>query len=202
MSAIKDTVRAKISKKRIPADIKQICESKEFLTVMAETNNMNVLWVKFHNKQGFYRNQTHVLEIKLNTSAHDYPFSAPHVKFLTPCFHTNVNGESICLSILKGKTSENPEGWTETYNLCSVVQAIFLLLECPNTGSPYNSDASRAWTECKQGKLEASYVEIIDKYYFSQNYQGAIDAFDRRFNEDHVIDIDLIQEKIKEILNL
>lgn len=183
-SNLQDAVRAKIAKKRLPSDIKQLCESKEFQAIPAVKDNMGVMWVKFKNSGGFYRNQTHILEIKIGTSAHEYPFTSPHVKFLTPMFHTNVNGESICLSILKGKSSNNPEGWTETYNLCSVVQAIFLLLECPNTSSPFNSDASKAWTASREGKLEDQYIEEIDKYYFAHNYKRPIAAFDARYAED------------------
>lgn len=182
---IQSSVRAKISKKRIPADIKQLCESKEFLAIPAVKDNMEVMWVKFKNNGGFYRNQMHVLEIKIGTSSHEYPFTSPHVKFLTPMFHTNVNGESICLSILKGKSNDNPEGWTEVYNLCSVVQAIFSLLESSNTGSPFNSEAAKVWTASKFGKLESQYIEAIDKYYFSHNYKTPIKLFDDRYTEDH-----------------
>jgi ubiquitin-protein ligase len=178
-------VRAKIAKKRLPSDIKQLCESKEFQAVHAVADNMSAMWVKFKNTGGFYRNQTHVLEIKIGTSAHEYPFTAPHVKFLTPMFHTNVKNESICLSILKEKSVNNPEGWSEVYNLSSVVQAIFLLLELPNTASPYNPDAAKVWITSKQGQLEEYFVGEIDKYYFSHNYQTVIDAFDARYAEDH-----------------
>jgi ubiquitin-protein ligase len=181
MSNVKDAVRAKITKKRLPSDIKQICESKDYHAILPNPDDMTVIWVKFKNAGGFYRNQTHVLEIKITTSenTHDYPFTAPHVKFLTPVFHTNINGPSICLSILKGKSADNPEGWTEIYNLCSVVQAIFLLLECPNTGSPWNKDAAVAWVDCKEGREEAAFVKIVDKYYFEHDYKTAIDSFNK-----------------------
>jgi len=173
----------------LPSDIKQLCENKEFQALPAIKDDMKVMWVKFKNTGGFYRNQTHILEMKIGTSAHEYPFTSPHVKFLTPMFHTNVNGESICLSILKGKSVDNPEGWTEAYNLCSVVQAIFLLLECPNTSSPFNSAASKAWTASQQGKLEDQYVKEVDAYYFSHDYKSPVARFDERYVEEYGIDI-------------
>lgn len=186
ISNAKSNVKAKIIEKRIPKDIKQLLESKDFTAVTAIPDNMTCLWVKFKNVDGYYRNQTHVLEIKLDTAAHEYPFTAPNVKFLTPIFHTNVSEHgTICLSILKEKNVNNPEGWTEAYNFCSIIQAIFLLLECPNTASPFNSEASRAWTDSKQGKLEEQYIDVIDKYYMSHNYKNAINEFDRRYDEDY-----------------
>lgn len=184
-TTMNDTVRAKIIKKRIPYDIRQLCESKEFQAVLAEPDNTSTILVKFENMGRYYKNQTHILEVKLGTSAHEYPFTAPNVKFLTPILHTNINIHgSICLSILKGKSIDNPEGWTEAYNLCSVIQSIFLLLECPNTASPFNSDASRLWTECKQGKLAEQYIASVDNYYFKNNYKAPLEMFENRYKEE------------------
>lgn len=183
---MQDIVRAKITKKRIPLDIKEICESKDFQAVLLNANDMNVIWVKFKNPGGFYRNQTHIIELKLNTSAHNYPFVSPNVKFVTNILHTNISVfGNICLSILKGKDPENPEGWTEAYSLCSVVQAIFLLLECPNTSSSLNHDAAHLWNSCKSGKLEEQYIDAVDKYYLEKNNKSAIDIFDARYAEDN-----------------
>ena len=182
---IQAIVRAKIAKKRLPSDIKQLCESKDFQAIPAVADNMNALWVKFKNSGGFYRNQTHVIEIKIGTSAHEYPFTPPNVKFLTPIFHTNIKNGSICLSILKGKTNENPQGWTEAYNLCSIVQTIFSLLESSNPDSAFDPDASKAWVSTDGGKDEDKYISIIDEYYFKKDYKSVIDQFDQRYKEEH-----------------
>lgn len=183
--SVQASVRAKIIKKRIPQDVKKMLESKDFDAVLAEPGNMNVIWVRFKNAEGFYRNQMHVLEITLETTAHSYPFTSPNVRFLTPVFHTNIStAGSICLSILKGKSQYNTEGWTESYTLCSTVQSIFLLLENPNTESPFNSDASKAWMDCRQGLDAEKYMAIIDNYYSNQNYQKVLAAFENRYKEN------------------
>ncbi len=176
-------IQEKITSKRIAKDVKALCESKDFETILYEPDNMEVLWVKFKLGRGYYKNQTHVLEIKLSTSAHKYPITAPNVRFLTPCFHTNVNTQgSICLSILKENDPRNPEAWTIVCTLRAGVQAIFLLLDLPNTESPFNENASKAWTECNFGKDEERYTMIADQYYFSKGYKAVIEEFDKLRN--------------------
>lgn len=51
-----------------------------------------------------------------------YPYTAPVVKFITPCFHPNVdtNG-NICLDILKDK-------WSALYDVRTVLLSIQALL--------------------------------------------------------------------------
>ena len=63
------------------------------------------------------------LQYKLSMSfPSDYSVSAPTVKFLTPCFHPNVDTEgNICLDILK-------EEWVPTYTVSSILLSIQGLL--------------------------------------------------------------------------
>ena len=52
----------------------------------------------------------------------DYPFKAPEVKFVTPCFHPNVDQYgNICLDILKEK-------WSAAYSVRTVLLSIQSLL--------------------------------------------------------------------------
>jgi ubiquitin-conjugating enzyme E2 C len=68
-----------------------------------------------------------------------YPFEAPHVAFLTPCFHPNVDVKgSICLDILKEK-------WSAIYTASQVLLSIQSLLDNPNNESPLNSHAAALW---------------------------------------------------------
>ena len=66
------------------------------------------------------------LEYKLSLQfPSDYPFSAPIVKFKTPCFHPNVDEfGNICLDILKEK-------WSACYNVSTVLLSIQSLLGTP-----------------------------------------------------------------------
>lgn len=69
----------------------------------------------------------------------DYPFKAPQVRFITPCFHPNVdNHGNICLDILKDK-------WSAAYSVKTVLISIQSLLGEPNNDSPLNTYAAKIW---------------------------------------------------------
>lgn len=51
-----------------------------------------------------------------------YPYNAPTVKFLTPCYHPNVDTQgNICLDILKDK-------WSALYDVRTILLSIQSLL--------------------------------------------------------------------------
>ncbi|XP_071448075.1 ubiquitin-conjugating enzyme E2 C [Hetaerina americana] len=69
-----------------------------------------------------------------------YPYSAPVVKFVTPCFHPNVDiYGNICLDILKEK-------WSALYDVRTILLSIQSLLGEPNNDSPLNSTAAKMWS--------------------------------------------------------
>jgi len=52
----------------------------------------------------------------------NYPYTAPTIKFTTPCFHPNVDSEgNICLDILKEK-------WSAVYNVQTILLSLQSLL--------------------------------------------------------------------------
>ncbi|MEQ2173046.1 Ubiquitin-conjugating enzyme E2 C [Goodea atripinnis] len=66
-----------------------------------------------------------------------YPYQAPRVKFVTPCFHPNVDNQGfICLDILKEK-------WSALYDVRSILLSIQSLLggNCSNRSSSDYSSA-------------------------------------------------------------
>uniref|UniRef100_A0A1A8H4T3 Ubiquitin-conjugating enzyme E2 C n=1 Tax=Nothobranchius korthausae TaxID=1143690 RepID=A0A1A8H4T3_9TELE len=69
-----------------------------------------------------------------------YPYHAPRVKFVTPCFHPNVDNQGfICLDILKDK-------WSALYDVRSILLSIQSLLGEPNNESPLNTTAAEMWS--------------------------------------------------------
>ncbi|XP_028637951.1 ubiquitin-conjugating enzyme E2 C-like isoform X2 [Grammomys surdaster] len=68
-----------------------------------------------------------------------YPYNAPTVKFLTPCYHPNVDTQgNICLDILKEK-------WSALYDIRTILLSIQSLLGEPNIDSPLNTHAAELW---------------------------------------------------------
>ncbi|GFT76870.1 ubiquitin-conjugating enzyme E2 C [Nephila pilipes] len=83
----------------------------------------------------------------------NYPYTAPHVRFTTPCFHPNVDEHgNICLDILKEK-------WTALYDVRTILLSLQSLLSEPNIDSPLNLQAAQLW------KDQVSYkVALHEKY--------------------------------------
>ncbi|XP_018419810.1 PREDICTED: ubiquitin-conjugating enzyme E2 C isoform X2 [Nanorana parkeri] len=68
-----------------------------------------------------------------------YPYNAPTVKFITPCFHPNVDSHgNICLDILKDK-------WSALYDVRTILLSLQSLLGEPNNDSPLNAHAAELW---------------------------------------------------------
>lgn len=88
-----------------------------------------------------YENLEFQLQMKF---PENYPFDAPVVSFITPCFHPNVDAHGgICLDILK-------ENWSAIYTASHVLLSIQSLLDNPNNKSPLNSNAAALWKNREQ----------------------------------------------------
>eukprot|EP00730_Choanoeca_flexa_P009674 TRINITY_DN12832_c0_g1_i1.p1 TRINITY_DN12832_c0_g1~~TRINITY_DN12832_c0_g1_i1.p1 ORF type:complete len:174 (+),score=31.00 TRINITY_DN12832_c0_g1_i1:63-524(+) len=72
----------------------------------------------------------------------DYPYTAPTVKFVTPCYHPNVDEAhgNICIDILK-------EQWSASYDVRTVLLSIQTMLDDPNVDSPLNGHAAQLWSD-------------------------------------------------------
>ncbi len=72
-----------------------------------------------------------------------YPYIPPTVKFVTSCYHPNVDAHgNICLDILKEK-------WSALYDVRTILLSIQSLLAEPNNDSPMNIEAAELWTSQK-----------------------------------------------------
>lgn len=104
-------------------------------------------------KDTVYEDQKYKLSMQFPNS---YPYSAPVVKFITPCFHPNVDtGGNICLDILKDK-------WSALYDVRTILLSIQALLGEPNINSPLNSLAAELWKTQEQYKrhVDDTYKEV------------------------------------------
>lgn len=90
-----------------------------------------------------------------------YPFDAPVVTFITPCFHPNVDTHGgICLDTLK-------ENWSAINTATTVLLSIQSLLDNPNTASPLNSHAASLW------KDQVEYKKAVLMMYESSKTKGS-----------------------------
>jgi ubiquitin-protein ligase len=135
---------------RIQREIKKGYESTNFEFFYDETGKygeLEVAYIKFTPLAGTFTGQTHILKIKFvygSNTIYTFPRDPPNIIFLTPIFHTNIStGGSICLDVIK------PEKWAATYGIETIFMSIIALLDDPNTSSPFNRDASAAFTTMK-----------------------------------------------------
>lgn len=69
----------------------------------------------------------------------EYPISPPHIRFISKMYHPNIYADgNICLDILQNQ-------WSPIYDITSLLTSIQSLLNDPNTASPANPSAARAF---------------------------------------------------------
>jgi ubiquitin-conjugating enzyme E2 C len=102
------------------------------------------------SKGTVYQGLTYKLKVSFPA---DYPFTAPTVTFVTPCYHPNVDGAgNICLDILKDK-------WSASYSVSTLLISLQSLLSDPNVASPLNPHAAGLWEN------QAEYRKTLIKKY-------------------------------------
>lgn len=103
-------------------------------------------------KDTAYETQKYKLHLHFPNS---YPYSAPVVKFITPCFHPNIDmSGNICLDILKEK-------WSALYDVRTILLSIQSLLCEPNINSPLNPLAADLW--CKPEEYKKNVLDTYSK---------------------------------------
>ncbi|GBN36583.1 Ubiquitin-conjugating enzyme E2 C, partial [Araneus ventricosus] len=139
-------------KKRLQQELMTLMMSgdKGISAFPSEENIFN--WIgTINGAQGtVYEGLTYKLKLDF---PNNYPYSPPHVRFTTPCFHPNVDDHgNICLDILKEK-------WTALYDVRTILLSLQSLLAEPNIDSPLNIQAAQMW------KDQLSYKVILHEKY-------------------------------------
>eukprot|EP00271_Cylindrocystis_brebissonii_P004184 TRINITY_DN1573_c0_g1_i1.p1 TRINITY_DN1573_c0_g1~~TRINITY_DN1573_c0_g1_i1.p1 ORF type:complete len:178 (+),score=19.17 TRINITY_DN1573_c0_g1_i1:94-627(+) len=133
------SVDSKSVTKRLQSELMALMTcSDPGIAAFPEGDNMFLWAATIHGPSGtVYESLKYKLNIQFPT---DYPFKAPTVKFLTFCFHPNVDQYgNICLDILKEK-------WTSAYDVRTILLSLQSLLGEPNNDSPLNTQAAALWS--------------------------------------------------------
>ena len=113
--------RSSSNVKRLQSELMQLMMSgTSGVTAFPKGENLNewTATIKGADKT-VYEGLEYKLDMKFPA---DYPYSAPTVKFVTPCFHPNVDQYgNICLDILKDK-------WSAAYSVQTILVSLQSLL--------------------------------------------------------------------------
>ncbi len=125
-----------------------------------------------------YENQTMVWSVKFiwgrAPDVYTFPQSPPLVRAEMPITHPNISKEgSICLDILRPVSAESlanskENGWQMTYGIEAIFNSITVMLDEPNTGSPFNKDSNLAFIDYRDSKdpdRRAKYQAMLDAEY-------------------------------------
>lgn len=98
-----------------------------------------------------------------------YPYEPPHVKFITPIYHPNIDdGGRICLSVLKLPPSGT---WGPVMRVSTVLNSILILMSEPNPDDPLMVDINDVFLQDPQAFFEKA-LEHTQRYAVQQ--EGSI----------------------------
>uniref|UniRef100_A0A4X2K385 Ubiquitin-conjugating enzyme E2 C n=1 Tax=Vombatus ursinus TaxID=29139 RepID=A0A4X2K385_VOMUR len=108
------------------------------ISAFPESDNLFKRVGTIHGATGtVYEDLRYKLSLKFPSG---YPYNAPTVKFVTPCYHPNVDTQgNIFLDIFKDK-------WSALYDVRTILLSIQSLLGEPSIDSPLNTYATELWT--------------------------------------------------------
>ena len=180
-------------------------EDKSFQIIQADEHKLDIFYILIKPTNGIYKDQTHILEFKTrygSSNEYLFPFSPPSVKFITSMWHPNISVTGgICVDILK-ETSK----WVPTYDFSAVITSIMLLLDLPNSSSPYNSSAAVMYMECdkiyKNATKEISNnTKKIDQTTLDNIFNESFSTYTKYANEYELTKNKAILDKYLKLFN-
>jgi ubiquitin-conjugating enzyme E2 D len=147
-----------ITLKRLQKELHDINKSQNPYFAVEASNDLMFWKATIKGPENtFYSNQIYHLTI---TIPNNYPFSAPKVRFMQPCYHPNISSRGdICLDIISKK-----QKWSPLQNITSVLLSIISFLSDPNPADPFNLEAARTYHKDK-----TKFAEIVKITYLCQN---------------------------------
>ncbi|XP_028391990.1 ubiquitin-conjugating enzyme E2 C-like [Dendronephthya gigantea] len=128
-----------------------MCSGEKYVTAFPIDDNIFNWKATITGAEGTaYEGQEYKLSLEFPAR---YPYTAPKVQFITPCYHPNVdNHGTICLDILKDK-------WSALMDVRTLLLSIQLLLSVPNNKDPLNAEAAQMWDN------KTEYAAIVQRKY-------------------------------------
>lgn len=168
--AFSKTARLQKEMQRLQMRLNEAGGNEKFLTrdrwVLQPTDSMDIYDGFLYGPENTpYENQRYPIVVSLKDV--NYPQSPPKVYFTKVIpFHANVftNG-NICIDILKTDLANSQ--WAPVMKLEDVMLSLVSMLNDPNTDSPANVDAARAY-DCDKEENKPNFTKLVLAHYEKQ----------------------------------
>lgn len=111
------------------------------VTIKWPDNDLTVWMVDIEGPAGsYYEDDIITVQIMFGS---DWPEKAPRVRVLTPVYHPNIDGQAICVDILRGE-------YHKGVHVSDIIKGIINALKHPNPSDPVNIPVSLVQKESEE----------------------------------------------------
>ncbi len=169
--------------KRVNREYQNAVKSDICDIVMKDENKIGEYLIRFTPKDGHYQGQTLIVQLSILFANGVYPFSPPHLKLLTPIWHTNIsNTGTICVDFIYDRSK-----WIPTISFTTLIAQLQLLFIEPEISSGhYNIEATKMFRKALSTKDFTEYDAKCAEYYLLHpSRERIVSNFDRLYNNQH-----------------